>query len=159
MENYVSNVQSMGIDITLEKVDPSQYTLRERDKDYDLIYDSYVALLGTGTGLHQRYGSEDAIISLFNPASLQSELVDTIIDASLAAQSREEEEYTLRALDRALRHEFIMIPMWYNPSTWVAYYDQYEYPTPLPPYALGQLDFWWFNAEKHEALVAAGALR
>ncbi len=159
MENYVSNVEAMGIDITLEKVDPSQYTLRERDKDYDLIYDSYVALLGTGTGLHQRYGSEDAIISLFNPASLQSELVDTIIDASLAAQSREEEEYTLRALDRALRHEFIMIPMWYNPSTWVAYYDQYEYPTPLPPYALGQLDFWWFNAEKHEALVEAGALR
>jgi microcin C transport system substrate-binding protein len=159
MENYVNNVKAMGIDIALEKVDPSQYTLRERDKDYDLVYDSYVALLGTGTGLHQRYGSEDAIISLFNPASLQSELVDTIIDASLAAQSREEEEYTLRALDRALRHEFIMIPTWYNPETWVAYYAQYEYPTPLPPYAIGQFDFWWFNADKHEALVEAGALR
>ena len=159
MENYVNNVNAMGVEVVLEKVDPSQYTLRERDKDYDLIFDSYVSLLGTGTGLHQRYGSEDAIISLFNPASLQSELVDTIIDASLAAQSREEEEYTLRALDRALRHEFIMIPVWYNPSTWVAYYDQYEYPDPLPPYALGQLDFWWFNADGNAALKDAGALR
>lgn len=159
MENYVNNVKAMGIDITLEKVDPSQYTLRERDKDYDLVYDSYAAFLGTGTGLHQRYGSEDAIISLFNPASLQSELVDTIIDASLDAQSSAEEEYTLRALDRALRHEFIMIPTWYNPVNWVAYYNQYSYPDPLPPYALGQFDFWWFNADDHEALKAAGALR
>ncbi len=103
MENFVSNVETMGIKITLEKVDPSQYTLLERDRDYDLIFDSYAAFLGTGTGLHQRYGSEAAIISLFNPASLQSDLVDTIIDASLDAQSAEEEEVTLQALDRALR--------------------------------------------------------
>ncbi len=159
MENFVSNVEAMGIDITLEKVDSSQYTLRERDKDYDLIYDSYAAFLGTGTGLHQRYGSEDAIVSLFNPASLQSELVDTIIDASLNARTAEEEQVTLQALDRALRWELIMIPTWYNPDYWVAYYDQYDYPEPLPPYALGHLDFWWFDEEGHEALVEAGALR
>jgi microcin C transport system substrate-binding protein len=55
---------------------------------------------------------------------------------------------SLRALDRALRHEFIMVPLWYNDSYWVAYYDQYEHPDPLPPYALGQLDFWWFDADK-----------
>ena len=157
--NLVNNVRAMGIDVTLEKVDPAQYTVRERDKDYDLIYDSYAAFLGTGTGLNQRYGSEDAIISLFNPASLQSELVDTIIEASLNASSREEEQVTLRALDRALRYEFFMIPVWYNPDIWVAYYDQYAYPDPLPPYALGHLDFWWFDQDKHEALKAAGALR
>ena len=159
MENFVSNVEAMGVAITLEEVDPAQYTLREREKDYDLIYDSYASFLGTGTGLHQRYGSEDAVISLFNPASLQSELVDTIIDASLNAESREEEEATLQALDRALRWEFFMIPLWYNPDTWVAYYDQYDYPEPLPDYALGHLDFWWYDAEGHEELVNEGALR
>ncbi len=159
MENYVSNVQAMGIEIALEKVDSAQYTSRERSKDYDLIFDSYASFLGTGTGLHQRYGSEDAIVSLFNPASLQSELVDTIIDASLQAQSTAEEQSTLRALDRALRYEFFMIPVWYNPDTWVAFYDQYEYPDPLPDYALGHLDFWWYNAEGHDALISSGALR
>jgi microcin C transport system substrate-binding protein len=41
----------------------------------------------------------------------------------------------------------------------VAYFDMYEHPDPLPPYALGQLDFWWFNAEKAAALRAAGAIR
>ena len=158
-ENYISNLKTMGIDAELQKVDPSQYTLRERERDYDLIFDSYAAFLGTGTGLMQRYGSEDAAFSIFNPAGLASPLVDAIIQASLQAQSTEEEQITLRALDRALRHEFIMIPTWYKDSHWVSYYDQYEYPDPLPPYALGYLDFWWYNAEKGEALRAAGALR
>nr|WP_246035984.1 extracellular solute-binding protein [Aliishimia ponticola] len=160
IDNYIHNLRAMGIDVTYEKVDSSQYTVRQRDKDFDLIYSNqYRSFLGTGTGLHQQYGSEDAIISLFNPASLQSELVDTIIDASLNASSREEEDMTLRALDRALRYEFFMIPLWYNPDTWVAYYDQYDYPDPLPTYALGHLDFWWFDAARNEELKAAGALR
>ena len=159
MENFVANVKTLGIDITLEKVDASQYTSRERDRDYDLVYDSYAAFLGTGTGLMQRYGSEAATFSLFNPAGLASPLVDAIIERSLQATSREEEEASLKALDRALRHEFIMIPTWYNPSHWVAYYDQYEHPETIPPYALGELDFWWYNQDKADALRAAGALR
>lgn len=159
MENFVSNVKDMGIDITLERVDPSQYTARERDRDYDLVFDQYAAFLGTGTGLIQRFGSEDAAFSLFNPAGLASPLVDAIIDASLNAQTRSEEHTALRALDRALRYEFFMIPVWYNPSHWVAYYDMYEHPEEIPPYALGYLDFWWYNPEKGAALKASGALR
>ncbi len=159
MENFVSNVQTLGVDITFEKVDAAQYTTRERDRDYDLVFDAYAAFLGTGTGLMQRYGSEAAEFSLFNPAGLASPLVDAIIERSLNANNREEEEASLMALDRALRYEFIMIPVWYNPSHWVAYYDQYEHPEQIPPFSLGQLDFWWYNQDKADALRAAGALR
>ena len=159
MENFVSNVQKLGVDISFEKVDSSQYTARERDRDYDLVYDSYSAFLGTGTGLMQRFGSEAAEFSLFNPAGLASPMVDQIIEASLNAASREEEEASLMALDRALRYEFFMIPVWYNPAYWVAYYDMFERPETIPPYALGQLDFWWYNEEKAAALRASGALR
>ncbi|MGR3562988.1 MAG: extracellular solute-binding protein [Heliomarina sp.] len=159
LENYVNNVQTMGIDITLEKVDPAQYTLREREFDYDLVFDSYRPFLGTGTGLMQMYGSSEAAFSVFNPAGLASPMVDAIIEASLMAENTEEEETTLRALDRALRFEFFMIPVWYKADYWVSYYDQYGYPEPLPPYDLGYLDFWWYDAEKAEALKTAGALR
>ncbi|WP_375230906.1 extracellular solute-binding protein [Roseobacter sp. S98] len=159
MENFVANVKTLGIDITFEKVDAAQYTTRERDRDYDLVFDAYGAFLGTGTGLMQRYGSEAAAFSLFNPAGLASPLVDEIINRSLNATNREEEQATLTALDRALRYEFIMIPVWYNPSHWVAYYDQYEHPEEIPAYALGNLDFWWYNQDKADALRAAGALR
>lgn len=159
MENFVSNVQKLGIDITLEKVDSSQYTSRERDRDYDLVFDSYPAILGVGTGFRQFFGSEASEFSLFNPAGLASPMIDAIIDSALAATTRDEENTSVMALDRALRHEMIMIPLWYKPNHWVAFYDMYEFPDVLPPYALGQLDFWWFNEEKAAALKASGALR
>jgi microcin C transport system substrate-binding protein len=159
MENFVSNVKALGVDISLEKVDSSQYTSRERDRDYDLVYDSYGAFLGTGTGLSQRYGSESAEFSLFNPAGLASPLVDAIIEESLQATTREDEVVAMTALDRVLRHEFIMIPLWYKADHWVAYYDQYGHPENLPAYALGYLDFWWYDADKAAALRDAGALR
>tara|TARA_R110002020_G_scaffold327121_5_gene542910 strand:+ start:24264 stop:26132 length:1869 start_codon:yes stop_codon:yes gene_type:complete len=159
VENFMSNLDAFGIEAVLERVDSSQYTSRERDRDYDLVYDQYAAFLGTGTGLSQRYGSEAASFSLFNPAGLASPMVDAIIEASLRAETREEEEAAMTALDRALRHEFIMIPAWYNDVYWTAYYDQYDHPDTQPPYALGYLDFWWYDAEKAEKLRAAGALR
>ena len=159
MESFVENVKALGIDIKLDLVDPAQYTTRERDRDYDFVSDSYPALLGAGTGLKQRLGSETADFSLFNPAGLASPLVDAIIDGSLKAQSREEEVAWLKALDRTLRYEFIMIPLWYKPDYWVASYDQYEHPEKIAKYGLGHLDYWWFNAEKGAALKASGALR
>ncbi len=159
IENYMSNLRAMGIDAVLEKVDPSQFTLRRRDFDYDMIYGSYASFLGAGTGLRQRFGSAEAEFSLFNPAGLASPMVDQIIDAALFADNIEDEQTALRALDRALRYEFIMVPVWYNDSYWVSFYDQYGYPDPLPPLALGQLDFWWYEAHKGAALRDAGALR
>ena len=159
IENYISNVAALGIDITFEKVDSAQYTNRRRDRDYDLIFDQYAAFLGTGTGLAQRYGSEAAAFSLFNPAGLASPMVDAIIEASLQATTRSEEETALRALDRALRYEFFMIPVWYNPSHWVAYYDQYRHPENIPAFTLGHMDFWWYDAEAAADLRASGTLR
>ncbi|NRB03339.1 MAG: ABC transporter substrate-binding protein, partial [Rhodobacteraceae bacterium] len=159
MENYVANVENLGIDITLEVVDAAQYTSRERDRDYDMVVDSYAALLGVGTGLQQRFGSEAAAFSLFNPAGLASPLVDAIIEKALVAESREEENASLSALDRALRYEFIMIPTWYKANHWVAYYDMYEHPESVAPFNLGYMDYWWYNADGAAALKASGALR
>jgi len=158
-ENFISNLKKMGIDARFESVDAAQYTKRERDRDYDLVFDAYPALLGTGTGLAQRFGSEAAEYSLFNPAGLASPMVDAIIEQSLLTGSQEEEDMTMRALDRALRYEFFVLPDGYAPNHWVAYWDMYGRPEEQPPFALGSLDFWWYDAAKAEALKAAGALR
>ncbi|MEP5728980.1 MAG: extracellular solute-binding protein [Sulfitobacter sp.] len=159
IENFMSNLDAMGIEANLEKVDASQYTARERDRDYDLVYDSYIPFLSTGGGLQQVYGSEAAAFSVFNPAGLASPLVDEIIEASQRMDTKASTDVTLMALDRALRYEFFMIPVWYNDAHWTAFYDQYEHPDTIPAYALGYLDFWWYNADKGAALRAAGALR
>ncbi|WP_324755209.1 extracellular solute-binding protein [Roseovarius sp. Pro17] len=159
VENFINNLKAMGIDAKMEKIDPSQYTLRSRDRDYDLVFDNYDAFLQPGTGLMQRFGSQEAAFSLFNPAGLASPMVDAIINASLESNDPETQNAALMALDRALRYERFMIPVWYNDAYWVAYWDMFEHPETIPPYALGALDFWWFNAEKAAALKSAGALR
>ena len=158
-ENFVANLLKLGMDARLESVDSAQYSKRERDRDYDLVFDGYPSLMGTGTGLMQRFGSQAASFSLFNPAGLASPMVDAIIEASLMTETQAEEDMTIRALDRALRYEFFLIPDGYAPDHWVAYWDMFAHPDPIPPFALGTLDFWWYDAEKAAALKASGALR
>ncbi len=158
-EGFIGNLKKMGIDAELQSVDAAQYTKRERDFDYDLIFDGYPSLLGTGQGLIQRFGSEDAAYSIFNPAGLASPAVDAVIAKSLHTKDQAEEDTSVTALDRVLRHEFIIIPDGYKPDHWVAYWDMYDHPEKQPPFALGALDFWWFDAGKAEALKASGALR
>ncbi|MBZ0123238.1 MAG: extracellular solute-binding protein, partial [Roseovarius sp.] len=159
VENYISNLERMGVDIDFQAVDSSQFTKRRFDKDYDLILSSYPSILGTGTGLLQRFGSEAAEFSIFNPAGLASPLVDRIIEESLLTESQKEEDVTMRALDRALRYEFIVVPDGYKPDHWVAYWDMYDHPEALPPYALGVLDFWWVDPDKAARLRARGVLQ
>lgn len=156
---FVQNLQKLGIDARFEAVDSAQYTKRERDRDYDLVFDGYPSLLGTGTGLAQRFGSEAAAYSLFNPAGLASPLVDRIIERSLRTESQQQEDMTMRALDRALRHAFFLIPDGFAPDHWVAYWDKYDHPDQIPPYSLGTLDFWWEEPEKAQALETSGALQ
>ncbi|WP_299892817.1 extracellular solute-binding protein [uncultured Ruegeria sp.] len=160
IETFVQNLQSIGVDATAEKVDPSQFTLRRRERDYDMVYsDRYGSFLSTGGGLSQMYGSEEAAFSLFNPAGLASPLVDAVIEASFDTTNQAEQDAALMALDRVLRYEFFVIPDGYVADYWTAYYDMYEYPENLPPFALGYLDLWWINPEKEAALKEKGALR
>ncbi|WP_085306731.1 extracellular solute-binding protein [Planktotalea arctica] len=156
---YVQTLNKWGITAGMDKVDSAQYQGRFLDKDFDMMYTRNHAFMSAGTGLNQLYGSETAIVSSYNPQSLQSPLVDAIIEGSLQTSSREEEEAALMALDRALRYLRIQIPSGYVAENWVASYDMYEHPENLPPLALGALDFWWFNQDKYEALKASGALR
>ncbi|WP_116598054.1 extracellular solute-binding protein [Primorskyibacter marinus] len=160
VETYVQNLKILGVNAAYEKIDPAQYTLRRRERDYDVIYSTqYGAFLSTGGGLSQMYGSREAEFSLFNPAGLASPLVDAIIEASFDTTNQADQDAALMALDRALRFEYFVIPTGYIAEHWVAYFDMYEHPDPLPPYDLGYLDLWWIDADKAQALKDKGALR
>ncbi len=155
---YVENLKRLGVDATFSRVDPAQYTNRERAFDWDMIFDSYNTGLEEGTGLTQRFGT-DGLGDVFNPAGYATPAVDALAKTVVDAKSYDDMAAGVRAIDRIMRHDLFMVPTWYNPNYWVAYYDMFEHPDPLPPYALGYLDFWWFNADKAAALKSAGAIR
>lgn len=156
---YVENLIRLGIDARMTRVDQAQMTNRERSYDFEIITASFPMSLIPGAGLKQYFGAETADVSVFNKMGLKSEGIDALVEVVLAADSNASLATAVRALDRALRAERFWVPQWYKNTHWVSYYDMYEHPETLPPYALGNLDFWWFNAEKAEALRAAGAIR
>jgi len=155
---YVANLKSIGVNASLNRVDNAQQTQRERDYDFDIITDHIPMGYEPGSGLRQYFGTESKDASVFNPSGVGSEVIDSLIETVVNAETKDEMITATKALDRVLRWEQFRIPQWYNSNHWVAYYDMYEYPDPLPRYGLGFLDFWWLNADKEAALKAVGAL-
>lgn len=155
---YIENLRKLGVDASLERVDYAQYTDRTRRFDFDIITDQFPTGYEPGAGLRQYFGSE-GVSDVFNTPGLADPAVDALITNVLNADTRAELAPAVKALDRVLRAQRFWVPQWFKDKHTVAYYDMYEHPEVLPPYALGELDFWWYNAEKAEALRAAGAFR
>jgi microcin C transport system substrate-binding protein len=153
---YVENLRALGVDAVHNRVDDAQMTNRTRGHDFDIVTDQLGQDYIPGSGLQQYFGSA-SIEDAFNSMGLQSPAVDALIGNVEAATTREDMTIAVRALDRVLRAYRFWVPQWFKDVHTVAYFDMYEHPETLPPYSLGELDFWWYNAEKGENLKAAGA--
>nr|WP_226341004.1 extracellular solute-binding protein [Gemmobacter serpentinus] len=158
---FVENLRALGIDAANVKVDPAQMENRTRppNYDFDLITGNARSTYISGAELKQFFGGATADDSAFNLMGLKSPAVDKLIDQAIAAKTRDELTYITMALDRVLRAERFWIPQWYKASHTVAYYDLFGHPEALPDYALGEMDFWWYDAEKAARLKAEGAIR
>jgi microcin C transport system substrate-binding protein len=158
---YVENLRALGVDAKMTRIDNAQKVSRTRPPsyDFDMFVGSARSVHYSGPELKAYYGSVNADASAFNVMGLKSPAVDALTEVVMAAKTKDELTTATKALDRALRLERFWVPQWYKNTHTVAYYDMFEHPETLPPYALGELSFWWYNAEKAEALKASGVLR
>ena len=156
---FIDNLNAAGIDAIYSRIDPAQMTDRSRNYDFDMMVDQFPMSLEPSSGLKQYFGSETADQSVFNSMGLKSEAVDALIEHVMKAQNKAELATSVKALDRTLRAYYFWVPQWFNDAYRVAYWNMYEHPKTLPPFALGNLDFWWYNAEKAADLKAKGVLR
>ena len=156
---FIENLNLIGVQGKLERIDTAQYVERRRSGDFDLANQGFDMGFEPSIGLEQWFASKTADDSSRNLMRLRDPAIDRLIGHVIAAQTLEDLKTSVRALDRALRALGFDIPLWYNPETWVAYYDFYRHPENLPPLQVGELDFWWYDAEAAAALKAAGALK
>lgn len=158
---FVENLRALGVDAKLSLIDEAQYEVRTRNPafDFDMVGFFTPTDYFPGADLQQTFSSSTAMNSTYNLAGLQSPAVDRMIEVVKAASTSDTMKTAVHAMDRVLRAQDFRVPMWYNAQDWVAYFDMYEHPDPLPPFALGETSFWWYNAEKAAALQTAGALR
>lgn len=153
---YVESLRRIGVDAVHERVDDAQYENRRRSHDFDLITGHVGQDLLPGANLQQYFGS-GSVGDVFNAMGLANPAIDKLIRLVEEAETRDQLTPRVHALDRALRAFHFWVPQWFKAEHTVAYYDMFEHPEALPPYALGETDFWWYNAEKAEKLKQAGA--
>ncbi|SDZ19235.1 microcin C transport system substrate-binding protein [Jannaschia faecimaris] len=154
---FVENLTRLGVEARMTRIDNAQMQERERSYDFDIITHQMPMSFVPGSGLRQYFGSQTANDSAFNLMGLADPGIDALIKAVEGAATEEALHVAISALDRALRAERFWIPQWFKPVHTVAYYNYLRYPDPLPPYALGNLSFWWADQEAFDKLKADGA--
>ncbi|NWB26222.1 extracellular solute-binding protein [Pseudomonas gingeri] len=147
LQPYVENLASIGVDAHLRTVDRAQYKQRLDQFDFDMILMTLDQTLSPGLEQWQYFHSSQAAIKgSKNYAGVANPVVDHLLEALLAARSRDEQLAAGRALDRVLLWQHYMIPNWYLNYHRLAYRNRFAFVT-TPPYTLG-LSAWWMKASE-----------
>ena len=163
-EQYLSPfsqiLRGIGIDASLRLVDSAQWRERAETHDFDAVH-VFIPMSETpGAELRDAFGTEFADVGgSLNVGGVANPAIDRLIGLIETAETREELNDRVRALDRVLRAMHLRVPYWVRPDTWIAYYDYYRHPDPLPTYGIGSTSIWWADEERYEALRASGAIR
>jgi len=146
---YSSALRRMGITPKVTAVDGAQYQERTTRFDFDMAY--YVRGLSLSPGNEQMlyWGSEAAETEgSRNWMGMKSPAAEAMIDAMLNAPDRDGFITATRALDRVLTAGRYVIPIWYNPVSYLAHAKQLKYPETIPAYGDWQgfqPDIWWWE--------------
>jgi microcin C transport system substrate-binding protein len=154
---FIRNLGILGIDATLRVVDPVQYQARLKGFDFDITIDRFSFSSTPGDSLRSYFSSQSAALSGSNNlAGIADPVIDALIDAVIAANSRPDLVTACRALDRVIRAGRYWIPNWYKASHWIAYWDVFGRPPAQPRYFRGIPDTWWHDPHKAAKIGGPG---
>jgi peptide/nickel transport system substrate-binding protein len=146
--NYADSLARIGVDARVRLVDEVQYQRRRQNFDFDMMIGSWIASPSPGSEERTRWGSDAADEpASFNLAGVKSPAADAMIDALLAAGSRDDFVTAVRALDRVLLSGFYIVPLFHSPDEWIGASAALGRPAKLPAYGSPSidvtLDAWW----------------
>lgn len=150
---YRRNLERLGIEVKLRRVDSTQYVRRLQEHDFDLTTQRFVQQLSPGAELWNYFGSESADqIGSLNLSGVKDPMVDALIAKVLSATDRTAMVAASRALDRVLLWGHYIVPQWYKGVHHLVYWNKYGRPARQPEYSVGVLDTWWVDAGKEAKL-------
>lgn len=146
---YIRNLGVLGIQAGLRLVDPVQYRARVDDFDFDVTVERMSFSSTPGESLRSYFSSRAAHTKgSQNLAGIADPVIDALIDAIIAAKTRDDMNTASRALDRVFRAGRYWIPHWYKATHWIAYWDVFGRPEAKPRYARGIPETWWADPAK-----------
>ncbi len=150
---YLNNLERLGIRASFRVVDPAQYQARINEYDFDVVSRRFALAATLGEEIRQYWGSQAADTpGSSNLSGIKDPAVDAMIDAILAAPSREEMTVAARALDRVLRAGYYWVPHWYKGVHTVAMWDVFGRPPAPPEHGFAPEAHWWFDRENAERI-------
>jgi microcin C transport system substrate-binding protein len=146
---FIKNLKLLGIDAKARIVDDAQYQRRTNQFDFDVTSRRYTFPQTPGEGLRNIFGAKAAAtVGSFNLAGITDPVVDALIDAIVAAETRAKLVAACKALDRVLRAGRYWVPMWHKASHWLVYWDEFGRPAVKPRYERGAPRMWWYDEAK-----------
>jgi peptide/nickel transport system substrate-binding protein len=134
-------IAGIGLDVRL--VDSAQYQERQKSFDFDIIQFRYPASLSPGNEQLFRWSSDAAKTDgTFNFAGAASPALDAMLQALIAAKSKEDFVAAARALDRVLISGFYVLPLFHADQDWTARWTRVEHPAKSSLYG-GEPTTWW----------------
>lgn len=153
---FQANLKRLGINATSRIVDGAQYQRRLDEFDFDIISRALGGSSIPSDSLRIVYGSEAAKTrGSRNAGGVANPAIDAMIEAIGQADSYAEVVVAAKCLDRLLRAGRYWIPMWWNASEWLAYWDMFDRPQTKPKYSSGAPSIWWYDAEKAKRIGKA----
>jgi microcin C transport system substrate-binding protein len=153
---FQANLKRLGINATSRIVDGAQYQRRLDEFDFDIISRALGGSAIPSDSLRIVYGSEAAKTrGSRNVGGVSSPAIDAMIEKIGQADSYAEVVIAAKCLDRLLRAGRYWIPMWWNASEWLAYWDMFDRPQTKPKFGSGAPSTWWYDAEKAKRIGKA----
>jgi len=140
---YAKTMERLGISMRVRQVDSAQYSSRLKSFDFDMAQAQWNASLSPGNEQYNRWSSRAAKAEgSLNYAGVENPAADALIDALLAAESREDFVSAVRAFDRVLLSGDYVVPLFHVPGPWLAWRSTVAFPD---KHSLGGIDFdtWW----------------
>ena len=141
--SYARSLAPLGISARVRVVDSAQYQQRLSSFDYDMIQNTWPSSLSPGNEQLFRWSAKTADAKgSYNFAGVRNPAADAMIESMLAAESEADFVSSVHALDRVLLSGDYVVPLFFAPRQWVAYWARLQHPdkTPLFGYAV---DTWW----------------
>ena len=140
---YVRNLKKLGMNVQVRVMDVLQYKNRLDHFDFDMFVMVWGQSLSPGNEQRYFWGSASADQpGSYNFAGIEDPLVDALIEEVIGADTREELETAVRALDRVLLHGFYVVPHWFSSVSRFAYWDKFGMPESEPIKGISPMTWW-----------------
>ena len=143
---FKTNLERLGIDVSVRLVDTNQYIQRLRDFDYDMTVQGIGQSDSPGNEQREYWHSSNVDVKgSRNYMGVNSPVVDELVNLVIQAPTREELVHRTRALDRVLLHGHYVVPNWYLPKDRIAYWSFLQRPETVPKNGV-DVNNWWVES-------------